>query len=96
MPIRVILASALIAASPAMAQFEDESVRAFRTADVNADEFLTFQEFRTFINTMATVGAPMSVRIRNLGAYRIAFRQIDANSDGLASPQELRAAEAQN
>ncbi|MEX3017724.1 hypothetical protein [Gymnodinialimonas hymeniacidonis] len=81
---------------PAQAQYEDESVQAFLAADANGDEQLTLNEFRTFIATMAEVGAPMSRRIRNLGAYRIAFGQVDTDGNGLASPAELRAAESAN
>lgn len=84
----------LLAATPAQAQFEDESVAAFLGADANGDEYLDFQEFRVFIRTMAAIGAPMSQRIRNLGVYRIAFGRVDLNDDGRASPDELRAAEA--
>jgi hypothetical protein len=90
----VCLLATSVLATPASAQFEDESVAAFLGADANRDEFLEFDEFRVFIRTMAAIGAPMSQRIRNLGVYRIAFGRVDLNNDGLASPDELRAAEA--
>ncbi|WP_224816277.1 hypothetical protein [Hasllibacter sp. MH4015] len=86
-------ATALIPA-PAHAQFEAQSVQSFLAADANGDERLTPGEFRVFIQQMAAYGAPMSIRIRNLGAYGWAFRRVDANGDGLATPEELRAAEA--
>ncbi len=79
---------------PAAAQYEDESVAAFLAADANGDEHLDLAEFRTFVGILADSGAPMSIRIRNFAAYRIAFGRVDANNDGLASPQELRAAES--
>ena len=83
-----------LAAAPARAQFEDQSVQAFREADRDGDQALTREEFRVFIETLAAAGAPMSIRIRTFGAYGLAFRQVDGNGDGLATPEELRAAEA--
>lgn len=81
--------------APAMAQFHDESIVAFHAADGDGDEMLTRDEFRTFIRQMADYGAPMSQRIRTFGAYRMAFNRVDADANGLATPDELRAADAQ-
>ncbi|MEJ6390278.1 EF-hand domain-containing protein [Gymnodinialimonas ulvae] len=86
----------VLPAAAAQAQYEEESVQAFLAADLNGDERLTEAEFRTFIRTLADAGAPMSRRIRTFGAYGIAFSRTDANGDGLLSPAELRAAEANN
>ncbi|ABD56917.1 EF-hand domain-containing protein [Jannaschia sp. CCS1] len=99
-----ILAAIILSASvgiiapmtPANAQFEAQSVQFFRAADVNGDERLTLGEFRTFIQSMAAAGAPMSQRIVRLAAYRVAFRRVDTNGDGVATPEELRAAERAN
>lgn len=88
--------AAMLPAAPASAQYEDQSVQFFLAADVNGDERLTLDEFRTFIRLMADAGAPMSVRIERLAAFRVAFAQVDANGDGSATPEELRAAERQN
>lgn len=85
---------ALLWADPARAQYEDQSVSAFLAADLNGDEMLTREEFRVFIHGMAEYGAPMSRRIRTFGAYGMAFNRVDANDDGLATPDELRAADA--
>ncbi len=91
-----ILAALAGLPSTAQAQYEEESVQAFLAADRNGDELLTPDEFRTFIATMAEIGAPMSRRIRNLGAYGIAFNRVDADGNGYATPAELRAAESSN
>ncbi|UWQ95565.1 hypothetical protein K3728_18215 [Rhodobacteraceae bacterium M385] len=88
--------AAMLPAAPASAQFEQQSVQFFLAADRNGDERLTLDEFRTFIRLMADAGAPMSVRIDRLSAFRVAFSRVDANGDGLATPEELRAAESQN
>lgn len=88
-----LASSVAILPAPASAQFEDFSVQAFRAADADGDERLTLAEFRVLIQQLAAAGAPMSARIRNLGVYRIAFGRVDSNGDGLASPEELYAAE---
>lgn len=83
-------------APPAMAQYEDQSVQSFIAADQDGDERLNLSEFRTFIRAMADAGAQLSARIETFGIYSIAFRRVDANNDGFASPEELRAAERRN
>ncbi|MBF9042803.1 hypothetical protein HKCCE4037_05665 [Rhodobacterales bacterium HKCCE4037] len=94
----VLTATALLTLAPATAhaQYEEQSVQAFLAADANGDELLNRDEFRVFIQQLAAAGAPMSQRIRNFGAYRIAFNQTDADGNGLLTPDELRAAEARN
>ena len=87
-------AAFLLSPGSAAAQYESESVAAFLAADTNGDGSLDHDEFRVFIQTMAEVGAPMSRRIRTFGVYGMAFGRVDLNEDGLASPEELRAAEA--
>lgn len=77
----------------AQAQFEAAAVQAFLAADQNGDELLTPSEFRVFIQRMADAGAPVSQRIRTFGAYGRAFRQVDADGNGYATPAELRAAD---
>ncbi len=89
----LVIGALAIAPVPAAAQFEDAGVASFLAADANGDEYLTFDEFRVFIQNMAAAGAPLSIRIQRFGAYRIAFRQVDANGDGIATPAELRAAD---
>lgn len=90
------IALALLLPAAAQAQYEEQSVQAFLAADANGDELLTRDEFRTFIQSLAAAGAPMSRRIRTFGAYGIAFSRTDANGDGVLTPEELRMAEANN
>lgn len=97
--IAATLALSVGAVGPAMeaaAQFEDQSVQFFLASDTDGDELLTLSEFRSFIGMMANAGAVMSQRIEQFAAYRVAFRRVDANGDGFASPDELRAAESSN
>ena len=86
-------ALALTSAAEADGPFADRAVATFIAADGNGDEHLSYDEFRSFIATMAAHGQPTSRRIRTFGAYGMAFRRIDTNGDGLASPDELRAAD---
>jgi Ca2+-binding EF-hand superfamily protein len=68
-------------------------VDAFVVADENRDGMLSFPEFREFVRQMARSGQPTARLIRNFAAYRIAFRRVDLNEDGFASPAELRSAD---
>ncbi|WP_432675357.1 hypothetical protein [Nioella aestuarii] len=68
-------------------------VDAFVVADTNRDGLLSFPEFREFVRQMARTGQPTARLIRNFAAYRIAFRRVDVNEDGFASPSELRSAD---
>lgn len=68
-------------------------VDAFVVADENRDGMLSFPEFREFVRQMARTGQPTARLIRNFAAYRIAFRRVDLNEDGFASPAELRNAD---
>ncbi len=68
-------------------------VDAFVVADANRDGMLSFPEFREFVRQMARTGQPTARLIRNFAAYRIAFRRVDVNEDGFASPAELRSAD---
>lgn len=95
MPLALTLGS-LVPTTQLAAQFEDRSVAFFLASDVDGDELLTLPEFRTFIRLMADAGAPMSDRIRRFGVYRVAFGRVDTNGDGVATPDELRAAERAN
>ena len=70
----------------------DGEVDAFVVADVDRDGLLSFPEFREFVRQMARAGQPTARLIRNFAAYRIAFRRVDVNEDGFASPAELRSA----
>jgi hypothetical protein len=55
---------------------------------------LTFQEFTTLVGHMATSGRRIAVYVQRTGLYGIAFGRVDRNGDGLATPDELIAAQA--
>lgn len=65
-------------------------VAAFANADRNKDQKLSQAEFKTFVQFMAKAGQPTARKIRFFGAYAYAFKVVDKNRDGQASPQELR------
>ncbi|WP_306044986.1 hypothetical protein [Nioella sp. MMSF_3534] len=97
----LVLVVSLVLPLTALAQTEVEGVGpvtegevdAFVIADENGDGMLSFPEFREFVRQMARTGQPTARLIRNFAAYRIAFRRVDANEDGFASPSELRSAD---
>ncbi|MBD1545491.1 EF-hand domain-containing protein [Roseibium aggregatum] len=68
-------------------------ISAFMKADTNKDRVLTREEFRTFIQAMASSGSKTAKKIRFLRAYSYAFSIADANRDGVATPHEMRAAD---
>lgn len=94
----LLLAATLSMAQPAAAEgpYAEAAVQTFIASDADGNEKLDFDEFRTFIQTMAEMGQPTSRRIRTFGVYRMAFNRIDTNGDGLATPDEMRAADAEN
>lgn len=98
-PLKALLVVSIFAITPAThaaAQFEAQGEQSFRAADTDGNELLTLVEFRTFIRLMANAGAPMSQRIVNFAAYRVAFARVDVDGNGVATPEELRAAEQAN
>lgn len=68
-------------------------VDAFVVADANRDGLLSFPEFKVFVRQMAARGQSTAITIRTFGAYGIAFRRVDADRNGLATPGELRRAD---
>jgi len=63
----------------------------FKKADANGDGMLTRSEFEKLIqlNAQANIGqAPQIVRF---GRYDMAFNRVDADRNGLLTPQELQA-----
>lgn len=71
---------------------DEAGARAFVVADANGDSALTLAEFTVFMQHMAEAGETSARLVRAFGVYRIAFRRVDTNSDGIASLSELQAA----
>ncbi len=96
-----VLLSALLMVGPVHAQttvpgagvVNPGEVDAFVMADANRDGALSYPEFRVFVRRMAAAGQPTAITIRSFGAYRIAFRRVDKDRNGLATPGELRRAD---
>lgn len=68
----------------------ETEVSAFVASDRNRDGALSEGEFRTFVQHMAAARHSTATLIVQFGAYGYAFRIVDLNKDGVASPQELR------
>lgn len=91
----LLTAGLLAAASQPATGFEatDTEVSAFVLADKSGDGALDRNEFKVFVRQMAASGQRTATRIVRFGAFGFAFGVVDANRDGLASPQELRRAD---
>ena len=94
-PAHLILAS-LVAASftmavPAAAQDAQLGAENYRQADVNGDGVLVYAEFAAFIDLNAADGLGNAAMVSSRGMHARAFGQVDANGDGIVSPQELQA-----
>ncbi|BDI60829.1 hypothetical protein [Qipengyuania nanhaisediminis] len=93
---KIVAASALLFASPLLANGEaDDQAKArenFQQADEDKDGKLTRAEFRNFINANAEDGLGRAGMVRRLGAYGTAFERVDKNADGVVTARELAAA----
>ena len=63
----------------------------FLAADVDKNEQLNVAEFKTFINLNADHKIGRAASIRRLGMYSKAFKEIDANGDGVITKQDIAA-----
>lgn len=93
---RVITSVALVAlitqtasahANPPRAQLQAN----FQVADINKNEGLNVAEFKTFIDLNADHKLGRSASIRRFGMYTKAFKEIDANGDGVVTKDEIAA-----
>ena len=70
----------------------------FMQADVDANGALSLSEFTTLIDLNAAEGIGRAPTIKRFGRYGMVFGRLDANANGLVTPEEIRdlAAQAQN
>ncbi len=74
----------------ASASQNSEQARAnFLQADVDKNQQLDLREFTTFIDLNAEHGLGRAAMIRQLGMQGRAFSRLDANRDGMVTPDEL-------
>ncbi len=79
--------SALAHANPQRAQLQAN----FQAADVDKNEQLNVAEFKTFINLNADHKLGRAASIRRFGMYTKAFKEIDANGDGVVTKEDIAA-----
>ena len=86
-----VVGASLVIALPASAQDAELGAKNYRQADANGDGVLVYAEFATFIDLNAADGLGNAARISSRGMHARAFARVDANGDGMVSPQELQA-----
>lgn len=93
-----LAAAALGLVANAEARAEDRATpaerAAFTAADTDRDGALSKREFEIFVRALAARGEATPTTIVRLGVFGIAFARADRDGDGLATPEELRAADA--
>ncbi len=78
--------------SPAASDDDRDQVREnFREADADGDGKLTEREFTTLIDLNARHGIGRAKLIASLGRYDMAFSRVDADANGIVTPEELSA-----
>ncbi|MEL6978241.1 MAG: hypothetical protein AAGM38_06135 [Pseudomonadota bacterium] len=74
---------------------KERAAENFLQADANADGALNRSEFETLIDLNADDDIGRANMVRRFGRYDMAFSRVDANQDGFATPEEMRALAAQ-
>ncbi|MEO0544517.1 MAG: hypothetical protein AAFY99_11925 [Pseudomonadota bacterium] len=62
----------------------------YMQADANNDGLLTYDEFVTFIDLNAADGLGNASMVASRNMYSRGFNRVDANKDGVVSPDELQ------
>ena len=88
----VALAALLTLSASAHADPQREQLKAnFLAADVDNNGQLNVAEFKMFINLNADHKLGRAPSIRRFGMYTKAFKEIDANGDGIVTKEEIAA-----
>ena len=77
---------------PALAAADDRELAAenFQQADFDGDGQLVYAEFATFIDLNAEDGLGRAAMISSRGMHARAFERVDANRDGIVTPEEMQ------
>ncbi len=87
--IAILLGGAALGAQPNDAERKLAAENILQ-ADVDADGALSKSEFRTLIDLNAEDGIGRAAMIKRFGRYSMAFDRVDANADGLVTPDEIK------
>lgn len=88
----VALVALLTLSASAHADPQREQLKAnFLAADADNNGQLNVAEFNTFINLNADHKLGRASSIRRFGMYKKAFKEIDANGDGIVTKEEIAA-----
>lgn len=97
--VAAVAATAIGTTGPALASDAQKELIAenFMEADVDADGALTLSEFTALIDLNAADNIGRARIVQRMGRQETAFGRLDADGDGLVTPEEIseRAARAQ-
>jgi Ca2+-binding EF-hand superfamily protein len=90
---RSLFLALLVSVAPmtAIAQASEPGVENYLEADADGDGVLVYAEFATFIDLNAADGLGNAAQISNRGLHARAFNRVDANGDGMVTPEEIQA-----
>lgn len=89
--LNLVFATSLALASSVAAQENQLAVENYQQADANGDGVLVYAEFAALIDLNAADGVGNAAMVSSRGWHARAFKRIDANDDGIVSPEELQA-----
>ncbi len=69
----------------------EQAAANYMQADANGDGALSSAEFRTLIDLNARDGIGQAAMVKRFGRQQMAFQRIDANGNGLVTPEEIQA-----
>jgi Ca2+-binding EF-hand superfamily protein len=85
----VVISLAFTVPSIALAQNDALAAENYQQADANGDGHLAFEEFASFIDLNAADGIGNAHRVSSRGLHAKAFKRVDADGNGLVTPEEL-------
>lgn len=84
------VSSAFLVPAHAFAQNQELAAENYQQADADGDGQLVLAEFANFIDLNAADGLGNAARVSSRGLHARAFDRVDANDDGVVTPEELQ------
>ncbi|MEM7597572.1 MAG: hypothetical protein AAF382_07715 [Pseudomonadota bacterium] len=86
----VLLSCSLVVPSSLLAQNNELAAENFKQADANGDGNLVYAEFVKFIDLNAADDIGKAAKVSSRGLHAKAFERVDADANGVVTPQELQ------